>query len=266
MKIAAFNVKTLGITKVEDEFVVPYLIEIMSRYSVVVILEVRDTSGEAMEMLLQKLNSASCNQNNPFFMTASDPLGRETYKEQYVCFYREADVTLEDCYQYPDDQVGNVDAFAREPYILRFYCPNTVVKNLVLIPIHTKPDDAEKELNDLDYVVQAVMKKWGTEKIMILGDFNADGRYLPLEQKSRIQICCPPYCWLIDDDVDTTTSNCNDNTYDRIVVFGEEMLEAVVPGSAKAFNFQREFNLTDEQALSISDHYPVEVELKKIEN
>lgn len=50
---------------------------------------------------------------------------------------------------------------------------------------------------------------------MILGDFNADGRYLSGKKKEKIRIRSAPYHWLIDDDVDTTTRRCNDYTYDR---------------------------------------------------
>lgn len=53
------------------------------------------------------------------------------------------------------------------------------------------------------------------QNIMILGDFNADGRYLLDEKKKKIRIRSAYYCWLIGDDVDTTTSNSNDHTYDR---------------------------------------------------
>lgn len=31
------------------------------------------------------------------------------------------------------------------------------------------------------------------------------------------------------------------------MVYGENMLKAVVPGSARSFNYQEEFNLTDEE-------------------
>uniref|UniRef100_A0A8C9YBP2 Deoxyribonuclease n=1 Tax=Sander lucioperca TaxID=283035 RepID=A0A8C9YBP2_SANLU len=262
MKIAAFNAKNLGMKKVTDKLVVKHLTKIMSRYSVVVILEVMDTSGKAMEKLLKELNKNSSNRDRPYSMKASGQLGRDTYKERFVCFYREADVTLKDCYQYEDNQVGDLDAFAREPFVLRFSCPSTLVKDLVLIPVHTKPDDSLKELDELHDVVDAIRKKWKTDNIMILGDFNADGRYLSKKKKDKIRISSAPYHWLIADDVDTTSSNCNDNTYDRIVVYGQSMLDTIVPGSAKAFNFQTEFKLTDNEALSISDHYPVEVELK----
>lgn len=52
---------------------------------------------------------------------------------------------------------------------------------------------------------------------MILGDFNADGRYLSKKKKEEIRICSSSYHWLIGDDVDTTSSDCNDHTYDRYV-------------------------------------------------
>lgn len=83
MKIAAFNVKNLGWSKVSDTTVVKYLVkvirrssylwdtrvcrsetehvalcflQILSRYSVVVVLEVMDKNGKAMTQLLQELN------------------------------------------------------------------------------------------------------------------------------------------------------------------------------------------------------------------
>ncbi|XP_005754891.1 deoxyribonuclease gamma-like [Pundamilia nyererei] len=137
-----------------------------------------------------------------------------------------------------------------------------IVDDLVLIPVHTKPEDSLKELDELHDVVEDIRKKWKNDNIMLLGDFNADGRYLSKKKKEKIRICSSSYNWLIDDNVDTTASNKNDNTYDRIVVYGQTMLNAIVPNSAKSFNFQQEFDLTDEEALGISDHYPVEVELK----
>lgn len=265
MKIAAFNVKNLGIKKVTDKTVVQYLIKILSRYSVVVVLEVVDKSGEAMKTLLERLNSLRSNKKHPYSVVSSFPLGRDSYKEQFVCFYRKDEVALKACYQYADDQPGDKDVFAREPFALRFSCPATVVKDLVLVPVHTKPEDSLKELDELHDVVQAVRNTWGSDNIVILGDFNADGRYLSRKKLETIRIRSEAYHWLIEDDVDTTSSNYNDHTYDRIVVFGDKMLNAVVPGSAKTFNFQKAFKLDDDTALSISDHYPVEVKLKTVQ-
>ncbi|XP_023248851.1 deoxyribonuclease-1-like [Seriola lalandi dorsalis] len=259
MKIASFNVKMLGLSKVNDDFVRTNLIKIVSRYSVVVMLEVVDANGRAMKNFLKKLNEYRDNRRDPFSMESSKMLGRSTYREKFVFFYRESEVKLIDSFQYEEE---GRDVFAREPFAVQFKCLNTDVRKLVLIAVHSKPEDAETELNALGEVVQAVKNEFNAINIMILGDLNADGQYLSKKKKENSPLWYPPYFWLIDDDVDTTTSNNNDHTYDRIVVYGKRMHEAVVENSAKAFNFQRAYHLSDADAQAISDHYPVEVELQ----
>lgn len=39
----------------------------------------------------------------------------------------------------------------------------SVLKDLVMIPVHTKPDDSEKELDELYDVFLNVTKKWATD-------------------------------------------------------------------------------------------------------
>ncbi|XP_034062164.1 deoxyribonuclease-1-like 1 [Gymnodraco acuticeps] len=281
MKIAAFNVKRLGWTKVNKKAVREIIIEIVSEYSVVVLLEVMDESGKAMKLLLKHLNDYGDNKRNPYGMLCSEPLGPEGRQEKFVYFYRKKEVQILDSYQYgenneddvddeddedddeDEEDVDDVDELAREPFAVLLKCPNTVVQNLVLIPVHTTPSDAEAELNALHDVVEDVRERWQNDNIMILGDFNADGQYLSMRKKDSILISSAPYYWLIDDDVDTTTSNNNDHTYDRIVVYGKRMLKAIVPNSAIAYNFEEDLNLTEEETQSVSDHYPVEVELKQ---
>ncbi|KAK2906663.1 hypothetical protein Q8A67_005648 [Cirrhinus molitorella] len=264
MKIASFNIQRMGPSKLSDKNVVKHLIKIFSRYSIIVILEVVDKSGKAIDKFLQELNTSGANKKNPFTMVGSSRLGRSLYKEQFVCFYREEDVKLVDTYQYEDNQVGDEDAFSREPFILRFLCKNTVLKDLVLIPVHTKPKDSQKELDELYDVFLEVKDKWKTDNVMILGDFNADGAYVSKKKMKAIRIRTDTdFHWLIGDDVDTTVKQSNDHTYDRIVVYKDDMLKAVVPKSAKPFNFQEAYKLSEEDALEVSDHYPVEVSLKK---
>ncbi|XP_026876002.2 deoxyribonuclease gamma-like [Electrophorus electricus] len=262
MKIASFNVQKFGKRKLSDPAVVTTLVQTVSRYDIVVILEVVDASGKAVDIFMKELNKI--NPKRPFTMKISTRLGRTMYKEQFLFLYREDQVKVIGTYQYEDNQPGDEDAFDREPYVLRFSCPSTVVKDLVMIPVHTKPDDSEKELDELYDVVQVVKQKWKTDNIMVLGDFNADGSYVSKKEMKAIRIFSDKnFHWLITDDVDTTTRTGNDNTYDRIVVHGKKLLDAIVPNSAKPFNFQKEFGLTESDALKVSDHYPVEVELKE---
>uniref|UniRef100_A0A8B9KFU4 Deoxyribonuclease 1 like 4, tandem duplicate 2 n=1 Tax=Astyanax mexicanus TaxID=7994 RepID=A0A8B9KFU4_ASTMX len=188
MKIASFNVRRLGLSKLSDKNVVKYLIKIVSRYSIIVILEVVDKTGKAMARFLQELNRS--NKKNPYSMVVSSSLGRTTYKEQFVCLYRKDQAKLVDTYQYEDNQEGDEDAFSREPFILRFSLPST----------SKYPDDMETP----------------TPNIMILGDFNADGAYVSKKKMKDIRIRTDSdFHWLIGDDVDTTASLANDYTYDR---------------------------------------------------
>ncbi|KAL3978786.1 hypothetical protein ACER0C_019848 [Sarotherodon galilaeus] len=259
MKIAAFNAKNLGVRKLNKDIIWNNLIKIVSRYSVVVLLEVRDPNRRAMNKFLTELNRHG---------KIGAPVGRNSYREQFVFFYRQDEMSVIDRYQYEEE---NEDVLAREPFIVQFRRRSArLVKKLVLIPVHTKPKDAEHELRALHNVVQDARKRWGTNSIMILGDFNADGRYLLSTKRTNIRMSSHPYFWLIDEDADTTTSDLNDHTYDRYLHIYYFSLcccclarkTAIVPNSAKSFNFQQQFKLTDEEALSISDHYPVEVELE----
>ncbi|XP_051977879.1 deoxyribonuclease gamma-like [Xyrauchen texanus] len=262
MKVASFNIQKFGKSKLSDPIVLKTLVKIVSRYDIVVILEVVDSSGDAVNKFLEELNG--CNKSNHYTKAISTRLGRGNYKEQFMFLYRDNLVDLVGSYQYADKQPGDEDAFAREPYVLRFKCHGTVMKDLVLIPVHTKPEDSVKELDELYDVFEDVKKKWKTDNIMILGDFNADGSYVSKKEMQTIRIRSDKnFHWLIDDDEDTTASIKNDNTYDRIVVYGDDMRNAVVPDSAKPFNFQKAYKIKVEDALKVSDHYPVEVELKK---
>ncbi|XP_041130313.1 deoxyribonuclease 1 like 4, tandem duplicate 1 isoform X1 [Polyodon spathula] len=261
LRIASFNIQKFGMNKISNTKVLSTIIKIVSRYDIILILEVVDANGKAVEKFLTELNKVQIHHH--YTMSLSKRLGRKTYKEQFLFLYRDDLVDLVDTYQYEDNQTGDVDAFSREPYMVRFSCKNTVLKDLVLMPVHTTPKDSFKEIDELYDVFQVVKKKWKTDNIMILGDFNADGDYVSNRKMKKIRLRSEPgFHWLIGDDVDTTANTGNDNTYDRIVVYGDDMLEAIVPHSAKPFNFQEAYGLDMELALYVSDHYPVEVELK----
>ncbi|XP_018518805.1 deoxyribonuclease-1 [Lates calcarifer] len=263
MKVASFNIQKFGKNKVSDPDILNILTKIVSQYDIILILEVVDVSGESVKTFLDALNG--CNQNHHYSLKISSRLGRTRYKEQFMFLYRDDLVDLVGSYQFDDQVTEGLDVFARDPYILRFRCLNTVLKDLVMIPVHTKPEDSEKELDELYDVFLDVKKKWRTDNIMILGDFNADGSYVTKSKMKEIRIRSDKnFHWLIADDVDTTASTGNNHTYDRIVIYGDDMLQAIVPNSAKPFNFQKAYGLSDEQALKVSDHYPVEVELKSI--
>ncbi|XP_035518727.1 deoxyribonuclease-1-like [Morone saxatilis] len=266
MKIASFNIQKFGKNKVSDPDILNILVKVTTHthtHTMTCFFTCKTVANDSVKILLDALNKS--NRTHHYTLKISSRLGRKQYKEQFMFLYRDDMVDFVESYQYDDQMTESGDVFARDPYILRFRCLNTVLKDLVMIPVHTKPDDSEKELDELYDVFQDVKKKWRTDNVMILGDFNADGLYVSKKEMKGIRIRSDKnFHWLIGDDVDTTASNRNDHTYDRIVVYGDDMLQAVVPNSAKPFNFQKAYGLSEEQALKVSDHYPVEVEIKSI--
>ncbi|XP_074499238.1 deoxyribonuclease-1-like 1 [Sebastes fasciatus] len=262
-RVCAFNLQHFGESKSKKTNVMYILAKIITRCDVCLLQEVRDSKEVAVPQLLKRLNSYDT--EHEYEAVASERLGRNTYQEQYVFVYRTGTVTVTGKYQYPDTRPGDVDAFSREPFVVRFKAPKTDIKEFVLIPQHTTPTNTTKELDALYDVLQDMKKMFKTENVMLLGDFNADCGYLAKKNRKFVRLITDKnLIWLIPEKTDTTVRESTSCTYDRIVVNGERFVRAIVPSSAKPFNFQKEYKLTEEQALEVSDHYSVEVLLKEV--
>ncbi|XP_008316572.1 deoxyribonuclease-1-like 1 isoform X1 [Cynoglossus semilaevis] len=263
-RVCAFNLHHFGESKTRKDAVMLTLSKIITRCDVSLLQEVRDSKEVALPLLMSQINRFDT--RHQYQALVSERLGRsETYKEQYVFVYRTDTVTVTGKYQYPDTRPGNVDVFSREPFVVRFKALTTTVKEFVLIPQHTTPANTTKELDALYDVLQHVKKMWKTENVMLLGDFNADCGYLAKKNRKNVRLITDQRLyWLIEDKTDTTVRSSTSCTYDRIVVNGEAFAREIVPMSARPFNFQREYRLTEDEALDVSDHYPVEVLLKVV--
>ncbi|KAM6249870.1 deoxyribonuclease-1-like 2 [Porphyrio hochstetteri] len=254
LRIGAFNIQAFGDTKMSNEEVAGIIVSILRRYDMVLVQEVRDSDLSAVTQLMGQLNSVSA---SPYDYEVSGPLGRDNYKEMYLFIYRPDVVSVVDTYQYEDPQ----DIFSREPFILRVSALHTKAEEFVLVPLHSAPHDAVAEIDALYDVYLAVVSKWGTDNIMFLGDFNADCAYVQPSDWSSIRLrTSHVFKWLLPDSADTTVGK-SDCAYDRIVVCGAKLKKSVVPNSAAIYDFQRVFQLEQEEALAVSDHYPVEVKL-----
>ncbi|XP_028308366.1 deoxyribonuclease-1-like 1 isoform X2 [Gouania willdenowi] len=258
-RICAFNLHNYGESKSKKNDVMQIFTKIISRCDVCLLQEVRDSREKALPELIDRVKRFDS--KHKYEAVASERLGRsDTYKEQYVFVYRTDTATVTAQYQYPDDLAGDEDAFSREPFIVRMKAPQTKIEEFVLIAQHTTPSNATKEIDALYDVLKRVKKMWRTQNIMLLGDFNADCGYLAKKNRDRVRLITDTNLfWLIPDDTDTTVRASTSCAYDRIVVHGNTFQRSVVPFSAKPFNFQKEFRLTEDQALEVSDHYPVEV-------
>ncbi|XP_040491355.1 deoxyribonuclease-1 isoform X4 [Ursus maritimus] len=206
LKIAAFNIRTFGETKMSNATLSHYIVQILSRYDIAVVQEVRDSYLTAVGRLLDILN-----QDDPdtYHYVVSEPLGRNSYKERYLFLFRPDQVSVRDSYQYDDgcEPCGN-DTFSREPAIVWFHSPLTAVQEFAIVPLHAAPLDAVAEMDALYDVYLDVRQKWDLEDIMLMGDFNAGCSYVAPSQWASIRLrTSPAFQWLIPDTADTTSTS-----------------------------------------------------------
>ncbi|XP_008562585.1 PREDICTED: deoxyribonuclease-1-like 1 [Galeopterus variegatus] len=256
-RICAFNAQRLTLAKVARELVMTTLVRIVARCDIMVLQEVVDRSDSTISLLLRELNRFDG--SGPYESLSSQPLGRGTYLEKYVYIYRSHKTQVLDSYLYNDEN----DLFAREPFVAQFTLPSKVLPSLVLVPLHTTPTAVEKELNALYDVFLDVSRHWQSKDMILLGDFNADCTSLTKKRLGELILRTEAgFRWVIVDGEDTTVRASTHCTYDHIVLHGERCQSLLQ--AAAAFDFPRSFQLTMEEALNISDHYPVEVELSRV--
>uniref|UniRef100_A0A452GXH4 Endonuclease/exonuclease/phosphatase domain-containing protein n=1 Tax=Gopherus agassizii TaxID=38772 RepID=A0A452GXH4_9SAUR len=141
--------------------------------------------------------------------------------------------------------------------------PPPAIKDFVLLSHHASPRNAPHEIHQLHWVCQELSQRWGTQNVMVLGDLNAGGSYVPPSTWGSIQLRWDPrFHWLIGDGVDTTVRARTHCAYDRYQQMGSLLgrEEAETPPS-------RDYQLSPggkEQGWreAVSDHYPVEVNLR----
>ncbi|XP_053329574.1 deoxyribonuclease-1-like [Spea bombifrons] len=261
-KIASFNIQRFESSKVDDPIVLGLLIRILRRYELISVQEVMSSNNTAIIRLVQELNLATGLNYN---VLISDHLGRSSYREKYVYIYREDILKPTDWYHYDDDcENCGTDTFIREPFVARFSSLTTELKDFALVSIHTSPDYAVREVDALYDVWEDAKQRLLMEDILILGDYNADCSYVATRHWPGIRLRHDASLqWLIGDDADTTVSANTNCAYDRLVAGGAGLQSAVIPGTAKVFNFQVEYGLTYEETKAVSDHYPVELELRE---
>ena len=231
MDLAAFNIQIFGRSKMDKPLAVEYLPKIMSNFDIIAVQEIRDSSGEAIEELRTLLPG--------YELIVSDRLGRTSSKEQYAIFYKDSQVISSEVFPDYDDD------FEREPYIV--YMKKEGI-DFSLIVIHVKPDDAEAEIDKLSDVIGYAQSTNGDDDFMIVGDLNADCSYYDEGLWHLTE-----YSWVIDDNQDTTVGS-NECTYDRIIT-------NMAFSDGGVFKYDSVYNLNQEEAKVISDHYPVWVEI-----
>jgi endonuclease/exonuclease/phosphatase family metal-dependent hydrolase len=246
IKLGAFNLQIFGTTKAGKPEVMAVLSNIVRNYDVIAVQEIRDSSQTALPALKDAVNSMGSPQ---YDYVVSERLGRTSSKEQYAYLFNTQTIQqIGTPYVYPDTN----DLFQREPYVVEFKTKNGSF-DFVLITIHTDPDTANQEISDLPKVVDDAKSRFQAEgDFIIMGDLNADCTYF--NENSQSPLRSADYYWVINNSLDTTTKS-TDCTYDRIIITTPAKTDFT--GEAGVFRFDEAYNLSYNNTIAVSDHYPV---------
>ena len=218
-RVATFNIKVFGKTKMGKPEVVAELVTIFERYDLVAVQEIKDIDEQVPYQFLDALNN---NSSIDWQMILSMRTGLqeddENSQEQYAYYYRsDVFISLDNGSLYND---SDKDSFQREPLVSQFelldLTGNSTGLDFTLINIHTKPTAAVSEMEALQDVLNWSAQIFDENDQIILGDFNGDCTYASYQELISLSISTANHTWIIPDDADTTVgdSRC---AYDRVV-------------------------------------------------
>jgi deoxyribonuclease-1-like protein len=243
LSVLSWNVQKFGKKKAKNEAVMTAIADVIKKYDIIAIEEYQDKKGNAIKKLMSIINKDSV----AFDYIVGDRVGAGT-KEQFVFVYNHEAVSLDTSYTFAD----SLNRFTYDPFVAKF-SSKAGSFDATFIAVHTKPDSAEKEVMNLEYVMKDTQEKTNEHDIVALGDFNAGGEHFDLKTATGLRDKSK-YHWAIPDHLDTTTKS---TTYalDRIVFQNSTSFPDFIAAGVDRFDQKPGFD----QSLTtkVSDHYPV---------
>ncbi len=253
IRIATFNIQVFGTSKMKKTHVMDVLVQVVRRFDVVAIQELRSKDQTVIPKFVDLINSEGAT----YDFVVGPRLGRTISKEQYVFIFDASRIEVDrgSVYTTSDRQ----DYLHREPLVARFSvrsAPYGQPFSFTLVNIHTDPDETDMELDALDDVVISVQQNGsGEDDVILLGDLNVDHRHLgELGQ-------LPNVTWTVQGE---KTNTRRTKSYDNIVFNSRYTNEFT--GQASVLDLMSEYGLSEKQALEVSDHLPVWAEFTVQEN
>lgn len=250
--ICSYNIQVFGTTKVNDRWVLERLATVIRQFDVIAVQEVRATDQTVMDRFLQVVNS----DGSQYSYVIGPRLGRTVSKEQYAFVYNTRKIMCKKETAYTVDDPSGL--LHRPPLVAHFQvlAPNNLPPfTFTLINIHTDPDEIKTELNVLADVYRNVRQfEFPEDDVILLGDLNCG----PKEFLALGQI---PGVFPLIQNVATNTRQSK--LYDNIVV--DQYSSQEFTGRSAVWDLREYFKLTVDDALRLSDHFPIWAEFSAFE-
>ncbi len=257
VRIATFNLNVFGEKKAADRAAVDYLVQICRHFDVIAVQEIRSQHQNILPLFVEAMNA----DGSHYEYVIGPRLGRSDSKEQYAYIFdaQSVEVDRNKVYTLQDDD----DLLHREPLVATFRVRGPKPEEAFtfnLVNVHVDPDETDRELDVLDDAFLSVrnfayLDGSQEDDVILLGDLNVNDKHL--RQLGRVK----GMAWVVSGTQYTNTRRTAQ--YDNILFDSQKTAEFT--GHAGVFDFGKQYKLTDEQALLISDHFPVWAEFSVFE-
>lgn len=257
IRIATFNLHVFGEKKASDPSVMEHLARICRHFDIIAVQEIRAQHQNVLPLLVEALNA----DGSHYAYVIGPRLGRSDSKEQYAYIFDAVSVEVDrnKVYTLQDDD----DLLHREPLVATFRVRGPEAEEAFtfnLVNVHVDPDETDRELDVLDDVFLSVrnfayLDGSQEDDVILLGDLNVNDRHL--RQLGRVK----GIAWVVTGHQYTNTRRTAQ--YDNILFDTRATTEYT--GHYGVFDFGREYQLSDQQALLLSDHFPVWAEFSVFE-
>ena len=251
IRVASFHVQALGAAKLAKPHVFEMLVRILRRFDVIALQGIQSNRDDIMPLLIERLNQSG----RSYDYMVGPRVGRTAPLEQFAFVFdtHRLETDRYQLYSVDDPQ----DLIAREPLVGWFRTKGVPARDaftFTLINVRIDPQFADQERQLLANLATAVQNDGrGEDDWIMLGDFvGGDAELFPMTKAgARMALIGVP-------------TNV-EGTYmlDEILFSGPATVE--FNGKVGVYDFLRQYNLSLEQALEVSDHLPIWAEFSAVE-
>ncbi len=252
IRIASFNLGMLDRSKLGRRHVARYLAEIIRRFDVLAVQDIRADNKGILLDLIERVNSES----RHYDFATSPGVGRDDIDQYSALLFDRASVEIDRrTAALVNDPAGR---FRRRPLVAAFRVRGPAAAEaftFTLINVHIDPSQAAGELELLDDVFRTVRDDGrGEDDIIMLGDFETDDHYLARLGKGLG----------ISRSISGVPSTTRGGRLSDNILF-DRRATVQFTGRSGALDLMREFDLSMQEALEVSDHLPVWAEFSVYE-
>jgi deoxyribonuclease-1-like protein len=244
VRVASFNLQAFSSEKMANETIALRIAEVMMSFDVIAVQDILPGDQLALQRLVKTINNHGMN----YAYSLSPSLGSAGNSRQSAFIFNQYSIQLDDAFAYAVNDPQQV--FTRQPYVGWFRAaqvrPDRAL-TFTLVNLDLNERKMSEEIEALGALFRAVRKDTREEDdVLLLGNFQCDIQTLQI-----LQDTVGLRCALDNQPTNTRRTRQLDN------ILYSPIATTEFTGERGVFDFLRQFNLTLEEALQISDHLPV---------